>query len=96
MLFGTQNILMVPLRNLYSFINCKIYHQYMIDKACILCEDFPALHKITITNGDTVTVHYLCTLHFQEVKDSRRFFSLLDNVDVPHQEYYDISEFMTD
>ena len=87
---------MVPLRNLYFFINSRTYHQNMIDKACVLCQDFPALHKITITDGDNVIVHYLCSNHFQEVKDSRKFFSLLETVNLPQQEFYDLSEFMID
>lgn len=68
----------------------------MIDKACVLCQDFPALHKITITEGEKVTTHYLCNIHYQEVKDPKRFFSLLDSIDIPHEELYDISEFMMD
>lgn len=96
MLFGAITILIVLLLNLYLLISLRLYYTGMIDKECIVCQDFPALHKVTITEGDTVSTHYLCATHFQEVQDPRKFFSMLDTIPVPHQEFYDISEFMID
>lgn len=96
MLFGAITILIVLLPNLYSLISLELYYVGMKDRECIVCQEFPALHKVTITEGDTVTTHYLCGIHFQEVQDTKKFFSMLDSVCVPHQEFYDISEFMVD
>lgn len=96
MLFGAITILIVLLLNLYLLFSLRLYYAYMLDRECIVCQEFPALHKVTITQGDTMTTHYLCTAHFQEIQDTRKFFSMLDTVPVPHHEFYDISEFMMD
>jgi len=68
----------------------------MIDKACIVCGEFPALHKITLTRNDQLITHYLCSVHFQDIQDPKRFFSILDDMPVKEEHFYDISEFYID
>lgn len=55
----------------------------MNEKTCVVCQDFPVFHKIQITTGDGEKTQYLCSVHFQEVEDPKKFFSLLESNEIP-------------
>ena len=50
----------------------------MFDHTCIQCNDSPALHRITITREDRIAIQYVCSYHYQQVEDPKKFFSLLE------------------
>lgn len=93
----TQPIsLIVSLHKYNTAIKLRTYYvSIMFDKACIVCQDVPALHKITFTKEEEVITHSLCHFHFQEAQNTQNFFSKLETS--PSQpDLYDIVEFMVD
>lgn len=60
----------------------------MNEKICVVCQDFPVFHTIQIIEGGKEKVQYLCSTHFQEIEDPKRFFSILDTheIQIPPEE----------
>lgn len=80
------------LHHFYCFINGRPYACHnklpMNQKACIVCQDFPAFHTIQIVDEGKERTEYLCSEHYKEVEDPKRFFSLLDSdaIQLPTEE----------
>lgn len=70
----------------------------MNEKVCIVCQDFPVFHKIQILEDGKEKVQYLCSEHFREIEDPRKFFSLLNMENIhnlpPEEALY--TEFFSD
>ncbi len=60
----------------------------MNEKRCIVCQDFPVFHKIQIIADGQEKIQYLCTEHFGQIQDPKRFFSLLTSheMQIPPEE----------
>ena len=70
----------------------------MNEKVCMVCQDFPVFHKIQIVEEGRETIQYLCSEHFQEIEDPRKFFSLLQtdtDIRIPSEEVL-YTEFFSD
>lgn len=69
----------------------------MNEKVCVVCQDFPVFHRIVIVEEGKEKEQYLCSEHFREIEDPRRFFSLLssDEVQIPPEEAL-YTEFFSD
>lgn len=60
----------------------------MNEKVCIVCQDFPVFHTIQIIEEGQEKTQYLCSEHFQQIEDPKRFFSLLESheIRIPSEE----------
>lgn len=69
----------------------------MNEKACIVCQDFPVFHTIRIVEDGREKIQYLCSEHFRQIEDPRRFFSLLGTheIEIPPEEAL-YTEFFSD
>lgn len=63
----------------------------MNQNQCTVCKMLPAPHIFKIMEAGKEKVQYLCSEHFLEIDDPKRFFSILEDINLAQEETFTLS-----